>query len=147
MNDSNGMENRRLQQRQRAYWMPRPSGETMQSTKMGTESGEMSPREQSFKSLAGTWEHDGYWAWHEGLGDFLGSTIFALNRPEEGGRWLTVEEVLNTGADHRFFTKEAELQKGWNRPRIEWIRTDRGILGSICLTFRGSKREIAFVIR
>jgi hypothetical protein len=68
----------------------------------------------TFADLANTWEQDGLLEWHHQTGDFWGP-IFK-NFHEDGG-WLHIEEIFDTGEEHRFSFKPVTEEESWKRIR------------------------------
>jgi hypothetical protein len=50
--------------------------------------------------------------WHQYTGDFWGPIFANL---KEGGGWLTLEEIFDTGYEHRFVPKSLTEEESWER--------------------------------
>jgi hypothetical protein len=63
----------------------------------------------TFADLANSWADK---TWHQYVGDFWGPILQNLST---GGGWLTLEEIFDTGFDHRFVPKEPTEEESWER--------------------------------
>jgi hypothetical protein len=52
--------------------------------------------------------------WHTHVGDFWGPILMNI---QKGGGWLTLEEIFNTGKEHRFWIKKPDEKASWVRIR------------------------------
>jgi hypothetical protein len=68
----------------------------------------------TFADLANTWEQDGVREWHHQTGDFWGPILKNLH---EGGGWLHINEIFDTGEEHRFSLKPVIEEESWKRIR------------------------------
>jgi hypothetical protein len=68
----------------------------------------------TFADLANTWEQEGIREWHHQTGDFWGPIFKNLR---DGGGWLHIDEIFDTGEDHRFSLKPATEEESWKRIR------------------------------
>jgi hypothetical protein len=83
----------------------------------------MGPEKQlnTMADLANTWDQEGRAEWHHQVGDFWGP-IF--KNQQDGGGWLTIEEIHTTGSEHRFIPKKPAEEEPWKRHRHYELRSD-----------------------
>jgi hypothetical protein len=67
----------------------------------------------SIADLQNTLDQEGKAQWHHQVGDFWGPIMANLH--EAGGGWLTIEEIFDTGFEHRFFPKPVLEDSSWKR--------------------------------
>jgi hypothetical protein len=63
----------------------------------------------TFADLDNSLKHN---AWHDYVGDFWGPILENLRT---GGGWLTLEEIFDTGFQHRFVPKDPAERESWER--------------------------------
>jgi hypothetical protein len=83
----------------------------------------MGPEKQlnTIADLANTWDQEGRAEWHHQVGDFWGPILKNL---QEGGGWLTIDEIFATGSDHRFVLKRPAEEESWKRHKHFEVRDD-----------------------
>jgi hypothetical protein len=54
--------------------------------------------------------------WHRHVGDLWGPIMLNIQR---GGGWLTLEEIFDTGKEHRFRIKRVDEEEPWRRDRYK----------------------------
>jgi hypothetical protein len=68
----------------------------------------------SHQDMEHSWEQPGKAEWHHQVGDFW-APIFA--NLKNGGGWLAIDEIFDTGNEHRFVLKSPIIEDPWRRAK------------------------------